>query len=121
MSSDEPESDVVETSEPGPQEPRTEAPGGRERTSIPPADFGTLVTMLSTQAMVGLGYIPHPATGKPTPNLELARHFIDLLGVIDKKTMGNLEVEEHKFLDSTLHDLRMAFVQMLRGGTPSEG
>ncbi|MCC7423744.1 MAG: DUF1844 domain-containing protein, partial [Planctomycetaceae bacterium] len=46
-------------------------------------------------------------------------HFIDLLGVIDKKTMGNLEPDEHKFLDSTLHDLRMAFVQMLNRGTPS--
>lgn len=122
MSSGEPDSNAsneVLSNEPEPQSDGARSSGERGRTSIPPADFPTLVTMLSTQAMVGLGFIPHPATGKPTPNLELARHFIDLLGVIDKKTVGNLEPDEHKFLDSTLHDLRMAFVQMLNGGVPS--
>lgn len=85
-----------------------------ERVPLPPATFATLVTMLSTQSLVGLGLIPHPATGKPTPNAELAKHFIDLLGVVDQKCRGNLDPAEQRGLDAALHDLRMAYVQFIR-------
>lgn len=79
---------------------------------IPEADFVTLVTMFSTQALVALGAVPHPATGKPHKNRELAKHFIDLLGVVEEKTRGNLDAAERKLVDVTLHDLRMMFVRM---------
>lgn len=77
---------------------------------LPNADFVTLVSMLSSQAMVGLGVMPHPISQKPDPQPELARHFIDLLGVLEEKTKGNLTPDEHRLLESTLHDLRMAFI-----------
>lgn len=82
--------------------------------SIPPADFTTLITMFSTQAMVALGFLAHPASGKPEPNRDLAKHFIDLLGVVEEKSRGNLSSGEQKLLDGTLYELRMAFVQSLK-------
>ena len=81
---------------------------------VPPATMTTLVSMFSTQAMVGLGLLANPMTGKPEPQLHLARHFIDLLGVLETKTQGNLTSDEAKLLEMSLHELRMAFVQVSR-------
>ena len=78
---------------------------------IPPAEFGTLVSMFSTQAMFSLGVIPNPVTGKVETQLPLARHFIDLLGVLEEKTKGNLDDAEKSLLDSSLHQLRMVYVE----------
>ena len=66
--------------------------------------------MFSTQAAVALGMIPHPLTKKQTVELPLARHFIGMLTVLEEKTKGNLNTEESTFLDRTLHQLRMAFL-----------
>src|SRR5207302_7076555 len=87
---------------------------------IPPADFLALVEMFSTQALVALGMISHPSTGKPQPQLQLARHFIDLLAVVEAKTKGNLSAEESSLLDSTLHFLRMTFVEVTRKPADSQ-
>ncbi len=81
---------------------------------LPPAEFATLVSMFSTQAMVSLGVVPNPLTGKAEVQLPLAQHFIDLLAVLDKKTKGNLNVEEQSMLDSSLHHLRMAYVELTK-------
>ena len=78
---------------------------------MPPATFEALVSMFSTQAMVALGVIPNPATGKAEQLPDLAKHFIDLLGVLETKTAGNLQQHEQTLLDTTLHHLRMAYVQ----------
>ncbi|MEX0716953.1 MAG: DUF1844 domain-containing protein [Planctomycetaceae bacterium] len=87
---------------------------------LPPADFSMLVTMFATQALVAMGLIPNPATGKGEPHLELARHFIDLLGVVDEKARGNLNADEAKLIETSLHDLRMAFVEVSKRNTASE-
>lgn len=79
---------------------------------LPPADFTMLVTMFSTQAMVSLGVIPSPETGKPEQNLPLARHFIDLLGVLQEKTRRNLTGHEADLLENSLHELRLAYVEL---------
>ncbi len=84
---------------------------------IPPADFTTLVTMFSTQAMVSLSLIPGPMTDQPETNLPLAKHFIDLLGVLEEKTKRNLTGHEAQLLETSLHELRMAYVQKT-SGTP---
>lgn len=88
-------------------------------SQLPAPDFSTLVAMFSTQAMVSLGIIPPPGSDKPQVNLPLAKHFIDLLGVLEDKTTGNLETNEKIMLESTLHQLRMAFVQA--GKAPTSG
>jgi hypothetical protein len=79
---------------------------------LPPADFTMLVTMFSTQAMVSLGVIPSPESGLPEQNLPLARHFIDLLGVLQEKTRRNLTGHEADLLTNSLHELRLAYVEL---------
>lgn len=76
---------------------------------LPPASMFTLLQMLSTQSIVALGMIPGP-NGKTTVQLPLAKHFIDLLALLETRCQGNLTDDEQKFLDGTLHELRMAYV-----------
>lgn len=79
---------------------------------FPPASFYSLVSMFSTQAMVALGIIPNPLSEKAEVQLPLARHFIDLLAVLENKTKGNLDSNEEVLLTQTLHQLRIAFVEL---------
>src|SRR6056297_3647056 len=85
-------------------------------SQIPPASFTMLVQMFSTQAMVALGAIPAP-DGKQTQQLGLAKHFIDLLGVLEEKCQGNMTDDEKHLLEQSLHELRMAYVQLTSGST----
>ena len=105
----------AETSEAArPADPRRETREGSPRREAPPLpepSFATLLGMLSTQAMVALGLLPNPATRKAEKELPLARYFIDLIDVLEKKTAGNLDRDEAAALDETLHTLRMAYVQ----------
>ena len=79
---------------------------------FPPASFEMLVTTLSTQALASFGYIPDPVSGEANQNRPLAKHFIDTLGVIEEKTKGNLTPDEANLIKETLHQLRMAFIQL---------
>jgi hypothetical protein len=73
-------------------------------------DFRTFVISLSTSAMLHLGEIPDPDAGEPQVNLELARHSIDILSMLQEKTRGNLSDEENNLLQTLLTDLRMKYV-----------
>jgi hypothetical protein len=85
-----------------------EAPPGE----LPPADLSYLVVFLATQAMLCLGEYPDPETGeKVEENLPGAKHAIDLLGVIQEKTQGNISDEEQRLLEGVLYDLRIRYVQ----------
>jgi hypothetical protein len=92
----------------------TEAAPDLDAAHLPPADFSMLVQMFSTQAMVALGLLPEPESGKSQRRPNLARHFIDLLGILEDKSRGNLSADEEKLLGSTLHYLRMTFVEATR-------
>jgi len=78
---------------------------------LPPASLATLVASFSTPAMVALGLLPNPATDKTEIQLPLAKHCIDSLAVLEDKTRGNLSQTEAGFLESTLHQLRLAYVE----------
>ena len=82
--------------------------------SLPSIDFSTLVVSLSQTALVHLGEATHPETGnkQPSRDLPLARQTIDLLGVLQEKTKGNLTGDEERLLDQVLYDLRMRFVEV---------
>jgi hypothetical protein len=99
------------TAKPEPKPQSNAAAERSERPPLPPADFPMLVGMLSTQALVGLGIIPNPGDNEPRVQLDLAKHMIDLLGVIDEKTKNNLDAQERALLDSTLHQLRLAYIE----------
>ena len=83
-----------------------------ERGPLPPASFTLLVISLTTQVRICLGDIENPTTGQKQVDLELAKHNIDLLGVLEEKTQGNLSEQEKKLLDSVLYELRMRYVQL---------
>ena len=80
------------------------------------ASFLSILNILAMQAMVGLGGFAGPGGQQIPPNPELAKHFVDLLEVLDQKTKGNLTAEEKKAIDTTLYNLRMAYVEMVSGG-----
>ena len=109
--------DAEQADPPPPDEPEAEPaaePGidDIDLSQLPPADFSMLVQSFSTQAMVALGVIPNPVTGAAQPQPALAKHFIDLLSVIEEKTEGNLSNPERNLLVDSLHHLRMAYVEL---------
>lgn len=90
-------------------------PAGRGAgAALPPATFTMLVQTLAAQAMMFLSPERDPETGQPIQNLDLAKHSIDLLGVLQQKTKGNLTPEEKELLDTVLYQARMAYVQVAR-------
>jgi hypothetical protein len=93
--------------------------GGAAASRLPPASFQSLVQMLVTQALIALGQVPHPGTGRPQPQLPLARHLIDLLGVLESCSSGNLEPEEARLIAESLHVLRNSYVSATREGRSS--
>ena len=90
----------------------TSGGGGGRRGEMPPANFETLLSTIVTQALFAMGAIPDPQTGQPMLHLDLARHHIDMLTVLEDKTKGNLTDEESKALSSTLYELRSRYVQV---------
>jgi hypothetical protein len=84
--------------------------------------FIEFVMMQAQNAALFLGQIPNPQTGQGEVNLELAKMFIDQLGMIQEKTRGNLTNEETAVLRNTVSNLQMAFVevsQQSRGESPA--
>jgi hypothetical protein len=77
---------------------------------LPPPSFSLLVATLGSQAMVALGQVPNPLDGKTEVRLDLARHAIEMLAILEQKTKGNLDADESRMLESVLHQLRMAFI-----------
>ena len=78
---------------------------------IPPASFDLLVMTHASQAMLAMGFMPDPTSGEIVKNLKLAGHHVDMLGILEEKTKGNLTEAEAAMLENSLHQLRMAFVQ----------
>jgi Domain of unknown function (DUF1844) len=81
-------------------------------SAVPDIDFPTFVLSLATSAQVHLGAIPNPATGKQDADPNLAKQTIDILGVLEEKTKGNLTEQEAKLMDHLLYDLRMMYMQL---------
>lgn len=77
---------------------------------VPPLDFSSFVVSLATQGFVMLGEMPNPETGLLAVNLEAARQTVDILGILEQKTKGNLSAEEQRLLSEILASLRLAFV-----------
>ncbi len=84
---------------------------GTPPLKAPPATFEFLVQTLFTQALMAFGRVPNPITQQSLKNLDTARHFIDTLEMLERKTAGNLEKDEQRLLDEVLHQLRMSYMQ----------
>ncbi len=83
---------------------------------IPTPDFAELLNLIVMQAMVGLGMLSGPGGERIAPDLAVAKHFIDLLQVLEDKTRNNLTPDEKRLLDQVLYEMRMRYVQVSSGG-----
>ncbi len=83
-----------------------EAPPGTQ----PPIDFPSYILSYYTQGLVLLGEVPNPYSNKKEEDLQASKHTIDILGLLEEKTKGNLSEEEQKLLESVLYELRMKFM-----------
>ena len=82
-----------------------------------PASFASFLMSIASNAAASLGMMEHPVTRKREVDLELGKHWIDVLGMLEKKTHGNLLPQEQQILEGLLADLRMQFVS-LSNATP---
>ncbi len=80
------------------------------KVALGPVDFSTHVLSLASTALIALGKMPAPDGASHPLDLELAKHLIDVLGMLEAKTKGNLDETEAKLLASLIYDLRVAFV-----------
>lgn len=81
---------------------------------LPKADFAGLVNMLATQAFFALGLLRLKDQPQLPPDMDAAKYNIDMLAMLEEKTKGNLAIEETQMLVETLHNLRLAFVDISR-------
>lgn len=85
--------------------------GNDAQIPLPPASFAFLVLSLRAQAEMQLGLVQFGEENSD-PDLPLARHTIDLMGILFEKTKGNLTIEEQRMLENSLTELRFRFVQI---------
>jgi hypothetical protein len=105
-------SDETKTEEHKPQETTiNQEKSGKQETRFPQINFQTFVLSLNSSVLVQLGIIEDPVTGIKEKNLSLAKQTIDILGMLDEKTRGNLDKDEEMMLKNILYDLRMMYVR----------
>jgi len=93
----------------------SEAGESKAGTQFPEINFATFVFSLHSSVLFQLGVIEDPATGKKSKNLTAAKQTIDIMGMLEEKTQGNLTKEEEGMLKNILYDLRIAYVKEMRG------
>jgi len=83
--------------------------------SAPPnemeSNFANFILSLAGSAQMNLGLIPNPYTQEIEKDLDQAKQTIDLLGMLQEKTRGNLNPQEAQLLEVVLSDLRLRFVE----------
>jgi len=80
-------------------------------SKLPIVTFSTLIVSLNAAVLSNLGVIDEPGSNKRIKNLQLAKHTIDILAMLEEKTRGNLTQDEATMLKSILYDLRMIYVK----------
>jgi hypothetical protein len=86
---------------------------------LPPASFDYLVFTLRAQAEMQLGLLHFgEEKDRPEPDLRMAQHAIDLMGMLLEKTRGNLGLEEQRYLENSLTELRFRYVQIAEEKKP---
>jgi len=78
-----------------------------------PASFVSFVMSIASNAASALGMMEHPVTHQREVDVDLGKHWIDILGMLQKKTTGNLTAQERRMLEGLLADLRMQYVSLV--------
>lgn len=76
--------------------------------------FMQVVMMFQGMAMQNLGKVMNPVTNQIDRNLDQAKNMIDLLGMLEAKTEGNLNSNEKSLLTHSLYELRMNYVDEVK-------
>jgi hypothetical protein len=83
-----------------------------------PASFINFLMSIASNAAAALGMMEHPVTGQRTVDPELGKHWIDVLGMLQQKTKGNLAPQEQQIFEGLLADLRMQYVSLTSARQP---
>ncbi|HEY0367435.1 MAG TPA: DUF1844 domain-containing protein [Pyrinomonadaceae bacterium] len=78
-----------------------------------PASFVSFLMSIASNAASALGMMEHPVTHQREVDVETGKHWIDILGMLQKKTAGNLTPQEQRMLEGLLGDLRMQYVSLI--------
>ncbi len=89
----------------------TEETGSSQEAHYPEINFANFVISLGTSAMYHFGDYPDPENGKSEVNLTAAKQTIDILGMLEAKTKGNLDENEKGLIEGLLFELRMRYVK----------
>lgn len=115
--------------EPEEQVPQTEPPPADEEEftaeeladARDPASFVSFMMSIASNAASALGMMEHPVTHQREVDVELGKHWIDILGMLQKKTAGNLTASEKRMLEGLLSDLRMQYVSLINSPPQARG
>ncbi len=78
--------------------------------ALPPVGFAVFISSLGMQALMSLGEIENPVTGKVEKDLAAAKYLIDTIGMLEEKTRGNLSESEKQTIEHMLYELRTKYV-----------
>ena len=106
-----PEEKPDETAEAQKEDQEPVADETEQDFQLPEINFPTFIFSLNSSALVHLGVIEDPATNQKTKNLPMAKQTIDILGMLEEKTKGNLSEDEANMLKTMLYELRMLYVK----------
>ncbi|MDD4012671.1 MAG: DUF1844 domain-containing protein [Candidatus Omnitrophica bacterium] len=85
----------------------------KDRNGTERVDFNAFLSGLMAEALVAMGIVKNPLTGKNSKNMGHARIVIDTIEMLKDKTKGNLSADEDGNITNVLHQLRMMFVSGL--------
>ena len=78
---------------------------------LPPLEFSSLVLPFFSQGLILLGQDEEDKEKRDEKSLDLVKRLIDLLDLLKEKTKGNLQTEEEQFLDASIHQLKLAYME----------
>lgn len=110
---DAPDSSAAQT-QAAPEASSAQAAANTAEAPLPEIDFSTFVISLSTQALMHLGEIANPVSGKIEADISVAKQMIDIMGMLKEKTRGNLNSNEDQLMEGILFDLRMKYVEAVK-------
>lgn len=111
----------AQTEPPQTQQTKSESSEDDELDAENPAGFVNFVMSIASNAASSLGMMEHPVTHKSEVDLELAKHWIDILGMLQHKTRNNLHPQEERILEGLLSDLRMQYVSLANSSPKAAG
>lgn len=91
-----------------------------EKFELPPVNFINFINSLASTAFMYMGGLVDPETKKPIVELNLAKHHIDIIEMLQQRTKGNLTAPENNFLENTLYNLRMSYIRFATAPPPKE-